>query len=170
MIVCPWWRPTSWRGGRERGRTPGGKSQSITKIYGKNLIFSTHFECIYLNSPLVLSVFTHLPHSFRVYLLNFSTRFECSFRFPEKAADAYTHAGDLSLALQLYISSKSKDSLEKAIVLVGKSRERKLINQLVSWNSPLVLSVFSHHLHSLRVYFHIFSTRFECTFKSSPLV
>ena len=30
-------------------------------------------------SPLVSSVFFELPHSFRVYFPNFSTRFECIF-------------------------------------------------------------------------------------------
>jgi hypothetical protein len=41
-----------------------------------------------------------------------------------------------------------------------------------SWCSGFVLQ--KHHrvtcLHSFRVYFHIFSTRFECIFLSSPLV
>ncbi len=35
---------------------------------------------------------------------------------------------------------------------------------------PLVSSVFLHLPHSFRVYFYIFSTRFECIFTSSPLV
>ena len=129
-------------------------------------------ECVFQSSPLVSSVVfslllisltlghyqkrrgrecctcSHLPqwyhlHSFRVYFNIFSTRFECIFT-----------------------------------------------------SSPLVSSVFSHLLHSFRVYFsyhilrhsllctpkelvcghfldiqgHLFSTRFECNFTSSPLV
>jgi hypothetical protein len=34
----------------------------------------------------------------------------------------------------------------------------------VKWAITLVSSVFSHLVHSFRVYFHIFSTRFECIF------
>jgi hypothetical protein len=43
------------------------------------MIFFTRFECSFTSSPLVSSVFLHLPHSFRVYFYIFSTRFECSF-------------------------------------------------------------------------------------------
>jgi hypothetical protein len=37
-------------------------------------------------------------------------------------------------------------------------------------SSQLVWSVFLDFFHSFRVYFYIFSTRFECIFTSSPLV
>ncbi len=44
--------------------TPGGDS-----LWLKVGIFPTRFECIFSSSPLVWSVFYHLPHSFRVYFL-----------------------------------------------------------------------------------------------------
>ena len=42
-------------------------------------IFPARSECIYTSFPLVLSVFIHLSHSFRVYLYIFPTRSECIY-------------------------------------------------------------------------------------------
>jgi hypothetical protein len=41
--------------------------------------FPTRFECSFTSSPLVSSVVSHLPPSFRVCFYIFSTRFECIF-------------------------------------------------------------------------------------------
>ncbi len=45
-----------------------------------NALFPTRLECSSQSSPLVWSVVLSLFNSFRVRLLNFSTRFECSFK------------------------------------------------------------------------------------------
>jgi hypothetical protein len=113
-------------------------------------IFPTRFECIFPSSPLVSSVFFHLPHSFRVYFYIFSTRFECIFPiFPTRFECIFTSS---PLVSSVFFPSSP------------------LVSSVFFPSSPLVSSVFFHLLHSFRVYFlgvlkllldHGFSTTFD---------
>ncbi len=51
-----------------------------------------------------------------------------------------------------------------------RSSSDRFVNSGSFTSSPLVSSVFLHLLNSFRVYFYIFSTRFECSITSSQLV
>jgi hypothetical protein len=50
-------------------------SPPISSVF---FIFYTHFEFVFVSSPLISSVLLYLLHSFRVCFCIFSTRFECS--------------------------------------------------------------------------------------------
>ena len=88
--------------------------------------------------------------SFWAYI--FTTRFECGFAiFPTRFECSFQIINIFWLIGGVVV----------AFLNLTGEREK---------SSPLVTSVFLHLLHSFRVYFYIFSTRFECIFTSSPLV
>ncbi len=73
-----------------------------------------------------------------------NTRIECSFNiFPTR-----------------FECSFRSSPLVSSVVLTSF----RLVSSVVSTSFRLVSSVFLHLLHSFRVYFYIFSTRFECSF------
>jgi hypothetical protein len=106
-------------------------------------ICSTRFECYLVSSPLVSSVISYLFYSFRV---GFSGMTFFGGRFQFSTAD--------------FTSMADSPTCEMPDCDIPRSDQ----------SSPLVSSVFSHLLHSFRVYFHIFSTRFECGFSGIILI
>jgi hypothetical protein len=106
-------------------------------------IFPTRFELDFISVPLVSSVISYLFHSFRVW---FSGMTFFGGRFQFSTAD--------------FTSMADSPTCELPDCDIPRSDQ----------SSPLVSSVFSHLLHSFRVYFHIFSTRFECGFSGIILI
>ncbi len=98
-----------------------------------------------VSSTLETSVFSHLPHSKRVYFLIFYTRNECIF----SGSTVDSHA------------SAQWDGYVKAPVQCDYS-----IQFIVDYGTKTTLetSVNSYLSHPFRVCFHIFPTRFECKF------
>jgi hypothetical protein len=88
-------------------------------------------------------------HSFRVYFYVFSTRFECVCTSSPLVSSVYFH----SFFRKQYLcwSDEWWCNVARAKMIVCPRYTLGL-------------------LHSFRVWFHIFSTRFECSFTSSPPV
>ncbi len=69
-------------------------------------------------------------------------------------------------AFAFWTAQKQQEQVEDEKMRRMYSGEISTRFECSSTSSPLVSSVILHLLHSFRVYFHIFSTRFECIFRS----
>ncbi len=84
----------------------------------------------------------------------------------QEAAEDLSKVSTVGIVNKICFSSLQNDK-EGVLQLTGQATEYEgfWINFFT-----LVSSVVLDILHSFRVYFYIFSTRFECSFTSSPLV
>ena len=102
-------------------------------------IFNTRFECGFPSSPLVSSVVSHLLCLLRAFSI-FSTRFECSF----KSSSLVSSVASL---VQLGCLCSTNNATNYPQILDHEHQK---------------LKSKTCFLHSFRVYFYIFPTRFEC--------
>jgi hypothetical protein len=122
-----------------------------TKLYGSNLeAFHQTRRLAQMNSKVVLL------HSFRVWSYVFPTRFECSLSSsPPVLSVFFQPMLDKFLEIQSWFLTR--DVTDKVIThstLFGSKKD------LTTETGDL--------LHSFRVYFRVFSTRFDFNFESSP--
>ncbi len=119
------WRKWAWNSG-------------VFRQNRSEIIFYTRNECGFISSTLASSVFSHLPHSFRVYFHIFPTRFECIFTSSPLVSSVVSVRS--SRVWLMWLRSRHPPWRPKGRTANWRSR-----------SSPLETSVVYHLLHSKRV-------------------